>query len=154
MSSRYSIIVDDDPTLRSALAEFLKRCGYMVQSAKDGRAAIRMLEQLQCTVGHHLDNFSCSEFDGFELIMHLRKSRSQPGRLLAMTGDGLSDLSFFMKVVRQLGVKHTLTKPFSLAELAGVVRTGDWRGALISIYWRLIYKGRARYLSPNAPEGR
>jgi len=113
------LIVDDDPTLRSALTDFLKRCGYTVQSAKDGRAAIKMLGQHRVQLV--ITDLFMPEVDGFELILHLRKA-APTLKILAMSGDGLSDLDPFLTGVRQLGVLHTLTKPFSLAELADVVR--------------------------------
>ena len=42
--------------------------------------------------------------------------------ILAISGNGLSDLDVFMGAVRQLGVRHTLKKPFTLTELATVVK--------------------------------
>jgi DNA-binding NtrC family response regulator len=113
------LIVDDDPTLCSMLTDFLKRCGYIVQSAKDGRAAIKMIERHQVQLV--ITDLFMPEVDGFELILHLRKAAPKL-KILAMSGDGLSDLDPFMTAVRHLGVLHTLTKPFSLTDLAGVVR--------------------------------
>jgi len=113
------LIVDDDPTLRSALTDFLKRCGYRVQSAKDGGAAIKLLGQHRVQLV--ITDLFMPEVDGFELILHLRKVAPSL-KILAMSGDGLSDLDPFLAGVRQLGVLDTLIKPFSLEELAGVVR--------------------------------
>lgn len=113
------LIVDDDPILCSTLINFMKRCGYTAQSAKDGRVAIRMLEQ-----GHVqlvITDLFMPEVDGFELIRHLRKVFPR-SKILAMTGDGLSDLRPFMTAARHLGGLHTLAKPFSLDEMAGAVR--------------------------------
>ena len=83
------LVVDDDPTLRSALTDFLKRCGYAVQSAKDGKVAIKMLSQHRVQLV--ITDLFMPEVDGFELILHLRKAA--PGlKVLAMSGDGLSGI--------------------------------------------------------------
>ena len=113
------LIVDDDPILRTTLTEFMIRCGYTAQSAKDGRVAIKMLEQ--CHVQLVITDLFMPEVDGFELILHLRKT-SPGSKILAMTGDGLSDLPSFMTAVKHLGGLHTLTKPFTLADLEKAVR--------------------------------
>jgi len=113
------LIVDDDPGLRSALEQFLKRSGYLVQSAADGRAALKRLEQLQVKL--IITDLFMPDFDGFELILHLRRAAANL-EIVVMTGDGLSDLDVFLVAVRQLGVKHTLTKPFTLVQLLNVVQ--------------------------------
>ena len=119
LSSCDILVVDDDATLRSVLTNFLQRFGYVVQSAKDGRAALKMLSQMRVQLV--ITDLFMPECDGFELILQLRKT-SPEMEILAISGDGLSDLDVFMGAVRQLGVRHTLKKPFTLAELATMVK--------------------------------
>jgi CheY-like chemotaxis protein len=113
------LVVDDDATLRSALKTFLERCGYVVHCAKDGRDALKMLGIMRTQLV--ITDLFMPECDGLELILHLRKNA--PGlEILAISGDGMSDLDVFMGAVRQLGVRFTLKKPFSLTELASLVK--------------------------------
>jgi CheY-like chemotaxis protein len=113
------LVVDDDATLRSVLKTFLERYGYIVQCAKDGRAALKMLDQMRPQLV--ITDLFMPECDGFELILHLRK-KAPDLEILAISGDGMSDLDVFMGAVRQLGVRFTLKKPFSLTELASLVK--------------------------------
>ena len=113
------LVVDDDATLRSVLTDFLQRFGYVVQSAKDGRAALKMLGQMRVRLV--ITDLFMPECDGFELILRLRKEAPEL-EILAISGDGLSDLDVFMGAVRQLGVRQTLKKPFTLTELATIVK--------------------------------
>jgi two-component system OmpR family response regulator len=119
LSSCDILVVDDDATLRSVLTNFLQRFGYVVQSAKDGRAALKMLSEMRVQLV--ITDLFMPECDGFELILQLRKEAPEL-EILAISGDGLSDLDVFMGAVRQLGVRHTLRKPFTLTELAAVVK--------------------------------
>jgi CheY-like chemotaxis protein len=113
------LVVDDDATLRSVLKTFLERCGYVVHCAKDGRDALKMLGIMRTQLV--ITDLFMPECDGLELILHLRKNA--PGlEILAISGDGMSDLDVFMGAVRQLGVRFTLKKPFSLTELASLVK--------------------------------
>lgn len=113
------LVVDDDATLRAVLKIFLERCGYVVECAKDGRAALKLLDRMRTRLV--VTDLFMPECDGFELILHLRK-KAPDLAVLAISGDGMSDLDVFMGAVRQLGVRFTLKKPFSLAELASLVK--------------------------------
>ncbi|HEY4249349.1 MAG TPA: response regulator [Lacunisphaera sp.] len=113
------LVVDDDATLRSVLKTFLQRYGYVVQCAKDGRAALKILDQMRTHLV--ITDLFMPECDGFELIMQLRRNTPDL-EILAISGDGLSDLDVFMGAVRQLGVRFTLKKPFELTELASLVK--------------------------------
>jgi len=119
LSSCDILVVDDDATLRSVLTNFLQRFGYVVQCAKDGRAALQLLARMRAQLV--ITDLFMPECDGFELIMELRKT-SPNLEILAISGDGLSDLDVFMGAVRQLGVRHTLKKPFTLTELGTIVK--------------------------------
>ncbi len=113
------LVVDDDATLRSVLKTFLQRYGYVVQCAKDGRAALKMLDQMRTQLV--ITDLFMPECDGFELILQLRKKVPDLA-IMAISGDGLSDLDVFMDAVRHLGVRFTLKKPFVLTELASLVK--------------------------------
>lgn len=113
------LIVDDDATLRSALSQYLERFGYVVRCAKNGRVAVEMLGRLE--VKMVITDLFMPEYDGLELVFHLRKKLPKM-EVLVITGDGLSDPEVFMKAVRQLGVRHVILKPFSLTEVLDVVK--------------------------------
>lgn len=114
------LIVDDDAPLRSALSQYLERFGYVVRCAKDGKVALEMLRRLEARLV--VTDIFMPEMDGFELIRYLREQLPQIN-VLAISGDGLPEQDVFMTAARHMGVRHTLMKPFSLAELLASVRS-------------------------------
>lgn len=109
-------VVDDNESLRTLLVDFLRSEGYRIECARNGRSAIRQLEHSPVRVV--LTDIFMPEADGFELIMHLRRMNPPP-LVLAMSGDGSTDPTLFLKTARQLGAREVLIKPFPLAELLG-----------------------------------
>jgi two-component system NtrC family sensor kinase len=112
------LIVDDEIGLARGLARLLRRDGYSVDTASNGRQALAMLE----TQEYHLllCDLRMPELDGPGLY-HAVASRWPHllSRFVFLTGDALSpDASNFLE---QTGLPH-LIKPFTAAEGRRVVR--------------------------------
>ncbi len=67
------LLVDDDPTIRATLEEFLVDLGYRVSTAENGRHAIDILEQLQEPALLLITDIAMPVMDGIALIRHVRQ---------------------------------------------------------------------------------
>ncbi len=112
------LVVDDDEMVRDALASALKRGGYTVLEAADGReAAARFSREAVDLV---VTDILMPERDGLETIQALsRGAGSVP--IIAMTGFS-SRSSLYLEMARTFGAVRVLEKPFELSELLAVTR--------------------------------
>jgi signal transduction histidine kinase/CheY-like chemotaxis protein len=117
-SARTIFVVDDEPGIRRALAQLLRREGHTVDTAMDGRQALHMLQEQQYDLV--LCDLRMPELDGPGLYREI--AISQPHylqRFVFLTGDTLSpETEAFLK---QSGAPQ-LVKPFSAAQGRQVVR--------------------------------
>jgi DNA-binding NtrC family response regulator len=115
-----ALIVDDEPTIRSALAHYLRRQGWDAEEAEDGRVALRKLgrtglEGFQVVISD-LRMPHCS---GVELHDWLAEHRPDIfARLIITTGDLASPTwsDFVSRTPRPL-----IEKPFELAVLGQLI---------------------------------
>ena len=114
--ARTVLVVDDEPTLRAALAEALEQDGLKVVTAADGREA---LERFRATDPDlMLLDLMLPQVSGIEVCRIVRRESSLPIIMLTAK-DGEID-----KVVGlELGADDYVTKPFSLRELMARIRT-------------------------------
>ena len=109
-------MIEDNPDLREYLRLALEMQDYQVLTAENGRDALAYLN------GHRVDivltDLFMPEMDGIELVAALRKQF--PGiRVVAMSGRPGVD---YLAVARELGVRHTLRKPFEINELLAALK--------------------------------
>jgi DNA-binding response OmpR family regulator len=112
------LVIEDNPDLREYLRLALQSETYDVLTAQNGREALSRLD------GHVVDavvtDLFMPEMDGIETISALRK-RFPGMRVIAMSGRPGVD---YLTVARELGVAHTLRKPFEIDELLHVLKDG------------------------------
>jgi CheY-like chemotaxis protein len=105
------LVIEDNADLRDYLRQALKLEGHEVLSARNGKEALGMLD------GQAFDavitDLFMPEMDGIETIAALRR-RLPEARVIAISGRPGVD---YLTVARELGVRHTLRKPFELDEL-------------------------------------
>jgi CheY-like chemotaxis protein len=112
------LVVDDDEMVRDAIASALKRAGYSVLEAADGReAATRFKSQ---PVDLVITDILMPERDGLETIQSLNHG-PDPVPIIAMTGLS-SRSSLYLEMARTFGAVRVLEKPFELTELIQVTR--------------------------------
>ncbi len=116
---RAILIVEDDITLRRLLHRALEHAGYAVASVGDGRAAKRHVQN--AAVDLVVTDIYMPETDGIDLVMHLRGVAPQLP-VIAMSAGYRGHAEAMLDVVRHLGVRQTLEKPFSLQVLLDAVR--------------------------------
>jgi DNA-binding response OmpR family regulator len=126
------LIVEDDLSLRDALAATLRASGYEVRAASDGRAALRLADEFRPDAAI-LDVRLPDGPDGFDVATTLRSSSGLP-LLFVTAADGLADrLRGF-----ELGADDYLVKPFAMSELLARLRAVLRRtGRLTSATWEL-----------------
>ena len=110
MDDAHLLIVDDDERIRSLLATFLKRNGFLVNTARDAAHARRLLSGLEFDL-LVLDVMMPGE-DGISLCRDLRQSLVTPILLLTAkseTEDRIAGL--------EAGADDYLAKPFEPKEL-------------------------------------
>ncbi|MEW6282481.1 MAG: response regulator transcription factor [Candidatus Eremiobacterota bacterium] len=144
------LIVEDDDSIAEFLSVTLKREGYGVLCARDGREAVERFERHQPDAV--LLDLMLPRMNGLEVLRAIRRSSEAP-ILIVSVKDGEADKVSTL----ELGADDYITKPFSPRELVARlranlrkrssfearVRLGD-----LEVDWRRadVYRGGARVL--------
>lgn len=114
------LVVDDETGIIVVLSEMLKRLGYEVYTASDGREALQKLSP----GGFNLvvTDIIMPHVDGLELIREIQKKHPAV-KVIAISGGSLeSGPEGYLSVAKDIGAARCLTKPFMLSELAALVK--------------------------------
>jgi DNA-binding response OmpR family regulator len=117
---RCALIVDDEPTIRTAVARYLRRRGWQADEAEDGSAALAKLNGAP-PGGYQLviSDVRMPHYSGDQLHDWLAEHRPDLfERLILTTGDLASPVlsEFLTRTPRPV-----IEKPFELAELAQLI---------------------------------
>jgi DNA-binding response OmpR family regulator len=111
------LVVDDDPSVRTALRLLLSRDGYDISLAANGREALAMLGEQGTPFDLVVLDWVMPEMDGLETCKHIRE-RSMVPVLMVTARSAEAD-----KVrVLDVGADDYITKPFGPRELLARVR--------------------------------
>jgi DNA-binding NtrC family response regulator len=118
--ARRALVVDDEPTIRSALLRYLGRSGWQAEEAADGRVALGMLGKTRRD-GYQVvvSDLRMPHCSGVELHDWLAEHRPDLfARLIITTGDLASPTwsEFVARTPRPL-----IEKPFDLAVLGRLI---------------------------------
>ncbi|MBI3864831.1 MAG: PAS domain S-box protein, partial [Planctomycetia bacterium] len=121
LNSRQRIlIVDDNRDSALSLGMLLRILGSDVETAQDGRSALRAFETFRPSVV--LLDIGMPDMNGFEVARHMRDlSPSQDVTLVALTGWGQEE---DRRRTREAGFDHHLVKPVNLDELQMLLADG------------------------------
>ncbi|MFN2646861.1 MAG: response regulator [Burkholderiales bacterium] len=112
------LVIEDHAELREYLRLALKLHEHQVLTAQNGREALSTLN------GHPVDavvtDMFMPEMGGIETVAALRRQFPDI-RVIAMSGRPGVD---YLAVARELGVKHTLRKPFEISQLLEALKDG------------------------------
>jgi DNA-binding NtrC family response regulator len=109
------LIVDDEPSLRKVLRAHLGRAGYEVETAEDGHAAVRALEESPFDLV--VSDLRMPGMDGMELLGWCR-SRYPGLPIVLITAHGTVDSA--VEAIK-LGAYDYITKPFDQEELRTII---------------------------------
>jgi DNA-binding response OmpR family regulator len=109
------LVVDDDPTLRDVLEQYLRREGYGVLTAADGQTAYQkaIAERPDLVV---LD-LMLPQMDGWEVCRRLRAESNVPILILTARGEEYERI-----LGLGLGADDYVTKPFSPGEVVARIK--------------------------------
>jgi two-component system OmpR family response regulator len=110
------LLVDDEPSLREPLAEYLTRQGFVVRQAEDAaKARSALLEETPDLV--LLDIMMPGE-DGLSLCRHLSESKNLPVIMHTAKGEAMDRI-----VGLEIGADDYVAKPFEPRELVARIRS-------------------------------
>ena len=112
------LVADDSAVQRHALSLFLRRSGYDVAEAADGRAAVEHLKNAQ--VDLLLLDLNMPQGDGFDVLTYLQgHRRSLP--VLLLSGMAVDDIQQKMSKLPQKVLPPLLLKPVDPEQLIQMV---------------------------------
>jgi len=106
-SSKLVLIIDDEPSLRSIFATYLKRNGFEILEAEDGQEGIRLFREKDPDL--LLCDMRMPKMDGLEVLKLVRKEKPQKP-IIMISGAGL--INDVVDALR-LGAWDYLLKPLS-----------------------------------------
>jgi two-component system, OmpR family, response regulator len=116
MAEKHILAVDDDPTMRELIADYLSNHGFRVSTAADGKGVARIIDQ--DIVDLVVLDLKLEEEDGLQLVTELRTRSNLP--IIVITGHWRNEVDRIVGL--ELGADDYLTKPFNLRELLARVR--------------------------------
>lgn len=117
MNKAKVLLVDDDPVILTAVAEFLRLEGYKVLQAANLKTAYRFLEVEAPDIS--IVDYSLPDGDALQFLATI-KNADRIMKCIVLTGHGSIDLA--VRAIKQ-GAEQFLTKPVEFAVLAATVRT-------------------------------
>lgn len=116
MSTTRILIADDDEMIVDVLLDQFAREGFAVESALDGKEALR--KTLQWRPDLILLDVMMPEMQGWEVLRELRRTSTVPVLMLTARGEELDRV-----LGLELGADDYIVKPFSFRELLARVRS-------------------------------
>jgi CheY-like chemotaxis protein len=114
------LVVDDDEYIRIMLKKLFEQEGYAVQTAENGKSAVKSLSEKP--VDLVITDIIMPEKEGLETIMELRRDFPNV-KLIAISGGGLIQANEYLKLAKVMGARYAFSKPISIIELKAAVRS-------------------------------
>jgi DNA-binding response OmpR family regulator len=109
------LVVDDEPSVTDLLTYNLRKALYDVQTAANGREALRLARESQPDL--ILLDLMIPEVDGLDVCRELRKSSNVPIIMITARGEEIDRV-----LGLELGADDYITKPFSIRELMARIK--------------------------------
>jgi len=112
------LIIDDDDMTRRTVALMLEQLGYEVLEASNGERGLAVFRDARPPLV--ITDLIMPVKEGMETLIEIKEE--QPAtKVLAMSGGGRAHPGSLLTMAQHLGADHTLSKPFSIRELAGAI---------------------------------
>ncbi len=102
------LVADDEERMRRLVSDFLKRQGYMVVEAENGKQALEGFNALGPSISLVILDVMMPLMDGWEVLRHIREHSKVPVIMLTAKSTEADELFGF-----GLGADEYITKPFS-----------------------------------------
>lgn len=112
------MVVDDDPVIRDLLTDFLSQRGYRVLTAKDGAAALTMVDERPPALV--VLDICLPDMSGVTVLREFR-ARKYFGAVIVLSGTREEGP---LKEMLSMGAVELMSKPFDLERLALAVQVG------------------------------
>lgn len=112
------LAVDDDEALLAVISRALRRQGYDVMEAPDGRRGMALVSAEGADLV--ITDILMPVMEGIEFIDQLRREHPHVP-VIAMSGGGMLLRSDCLRMARLMGARGTLNKPFDIGQLLDVV---------------------------------
>ncbi|MES2259974.1 MAG: response regulator [Pseudomonadota bacterium] len=109
------LVIEDDAQFRQMLVQMLQQDGHQVAAAGDGEEALQLLERIK--PGLIITDILMPNKDGVETIMALLEQGNDTPVIAMSGGRRAITPAFNLESAALLGVKATLAKPFTRADL-------------------------------------
>lgn len=113
------LLVEDEPMLSKILEKGLKKCGYAVDVALDGKSAIDLYEINACAYDLILLDLNMPFVDGMSVLKHIREKDLETRILILSARSDVDDRIAGL----DSGANDYLTKPFDFKELEARIRS-------------------------------
>jgi DNA-binding response OmpR family regulator len=115
MTAARVLVIDDDSDIRALVAELLKRAGFSVEQAENGRAGLRALHKTPPDLV--VLDVSMPDLDGWQTLERIRDVSEVPVLMLTARGDELERVRGL-----KAGADDYVVKPFGKQELVARVQ--------------------------------
>jgi CheY-like chemotaxis protein len=112
------LIVEDDKELREMLKMSLKRKGFTVQEAENGKDAISHFKPLITDLV--VTDLIMPEEDGIKVVIRLRELKPTI-KIIAISGGGKVGPGSYLNLAKALGADAIYSKPFSIKDLVSKI---------------------------------
>ena len=114
------LVIEDDAQFREMLAQMLEQAGYQVETAANGIVGLERFRQSAPDLV--ITDILMPEKDGIDTIIEMKRERDDV-RIIAISG-GRRTITpqFNLDSAALIGVRQTLTKPFSRQQLLEAVQ--------------------------------
>jgi CheY-like chemotaxis protein len=112
------LLVDDSPVERMALGHFLRRAGYNVDEAEDGKSALAYLQNREADL--LLLDLQMPEMSGFEVLSYLQKHRRGLPVIL-LSGMPVDQIQLSMHGLPSQELPTLFLKPVDLDQLMQMI---------------------------------
>jgi two-component system KDP operon response regulator KdpE len=109
------LVVDDDPQIRRAVREAIAREGIEVETAADGKEALRRAGEMEFSLV--ITDLSMPNLDGLELVRELRSRSTVPILVLTVRSEEREKVRLL-----DAGADDYVVKPFGVGELLARAR--------------------------------
>lgn len=107
MRDKKVLIVDDEQLIRKLVSDFLKKEGYIIKEAEDGRKALDIFNSEE-DIDLIILDVMLPEYDGFTVCREIRKKSNVPIIMLTARGEEFDEVFGL-----DIGADEYISKPFS-----------------------------------------